>query len=637
MIDWAIDATKEAPAIRACGVEREPNEIRMTSTAPAAGGTGHPSAKRAFSRRVVALLAAAGLGGWLAAPAQGQSNDASATYTVTFQGEWTLSSTPGGVVGSAHFTTLIGAVHNRDVTFWSSGGTATPGIEAVAELGSTGTFRSEINARGTDVASVIQQSVGFGGRGSATFEIDVTTDHPLVTLVSMIGPSPDWFVGVSRLSLLSGGQWRSRHSVNLYPYDAGTEDGEEFSLSNPATSPQGTITSIRGTGKFSNEPMATLSFVRKDAPPPPPTRRISVADARASEGEPVTFTVRLAGGTLGSDLRLSATPGSEPGDTATADTDYVTAPRDVTIAAGRTTATFSVATVDDRDDEPDETFTVTLSARSGTTLPAGVTFTGRTATGTIMDDDVAGAVRHIPLFLPASDPLGRQSFARITNYSDEDGAVRVDAFDDEGSPYGPLTLSIDANETVHINSGDLEDGNPDKGLDGATGPGVGRWRLELASPLDLEVLAYVRTEDGFVTSMHDVVPHTGDGHHVAFFNPGRNASQVSRLRLINRGAETAEVVIEGFDGGGVSPGTEVRLSVPARGARTLTARELESAEGRGEAAQDLDGALGEGAGKWRLVVTSDRPIEVMSLLASPTGHLTNLSTAPGRMEPAPVQ
>ena len=390
--------------------------------------------------------------------------------------------------------------------------------------------------------------------------------------------------------------------------------------------------------------MATLSFVRKDAPPPPPppppppARRISVLDARASEGDPVTFTVRLAGGTLGSDLELSAKPGSAPGDTATADTDYATVARDVTIAAGRTSATFSVATVEDRGDEPDETFTVTLSPRTGTTLPAGVTITRRTATGTIMDDDLAGAVHHVPLFLPASDPLGRQSFARIINHSDEDGAVRIDAFDDEGSPYGPLTLSIDANETVHVNSDDLEDGNVDKGLDGATGrPGEGRWRLELTSSLDIEVLVYLRTEDGFVTSMHDVVPHTGDGHHVAIFNPGRNARQVSYLRLINRGAEAAEVTIEGFDGVGVSPGTQVRLSVPARGARALTARELESAEGRGEAVQDLDGALGEGAGKWRLVVTSDPPIEVMSLLASPTGHLTNLSTAPGRMEPAPVQ
>ena len=488
----------------------------MTSTAPTAGGTGRSSAKQAFSRLVVALLAAAGLGGGgLTAPAEGQSNGDPATYTVMFQGEWTTSSTPGGVVGGAHFTTLIGAVHNREVTLWSPGGTATPGIEGVAELGATGTFRSEINAKGADVASIIQQPVRFGGRGSAAFEIEVTTEHPLVTLVSMIGPSPDWFVGVSRLSLHEGGQWRSQRSVNLYPYDAGTEEGEEFSLNNPATSPQGTITSIRGMGKFSNEPMATLSFVRKD--------------------------------------------------------------------------------------------------------------------------DMAGAVHHVPLFLPASDPLGRQSFARIVNHSAEDGAVRIDAFDDKGSAYGPLTLTIETNETVHINSSDLEDGNVAKGLDGATGRGEGRWRLELTSPLDIEVLAYMRNEDGFVTSMHDVAPHTGNGYHVAIFNPGRNASQVSHLRLINRGAETAEVIIEGFDGRGASPGTQVRLSVPARGARELTARELESNEARGEAAQDIDGALGEGAGKWRLVVTSDRPIEVMSLLASPTGHLTNLSTAPGRMEPAPVQ
>ena len=135
----------------------------MTSMAPAAGGTGHPSARQAFSRLVVAVLAAAGLAGGPAAPAQGQSNGGSATYTVTFQGEWTTSSTPGGVVGSAHFPRLIGAVHNRGVTFWSSGGTATSGIEAVAELGSTGTFRSEINAKGADVASVIERSVGGAG------------------------------------------------------------------------------------------------------------------------------------------------------------------------------------------------------------------------------------------------------------------------------------------------------------------------------------------------------------------------------------------------------------------------------------------------------------------------------------------
>ena len=187
----------------------------------------------------------------------------SATYTVTFQGNWTIASTPGGVVAGAHFTTLIGAIHNDMVTFWESGGTATPGVENVAELGSTGTFKSEINAN-SNAISVIEKSVSGGGTGSATFEITPTNEHPLVTLLSMIGPSPDWFVGVSGRSLLdTQGQWESLLEVDLFPYDAGTEEGTEFSLNNQATSPQGVIASIKGMGKFSNVRMARLTFTRQ--------------------------------------------------------------------------------------------------------------------------------------------------------------------------------------------------------------------------------------------------------------------------------------------------------------------------------------------------------------------------------------
>ena len=159
-----------------------------------------------------------------------------------------------------------------------------------------------------------------------------------------------------------------------------------------------------------------------------------------------------------------------------------------------------------------------------------------TAPGGTSTDD-GQVVHHLPWFAPASDPLGRQSFARIINESDVAGEVRIVAFDDAGERYGPLTLTLDANETVHINSDDLERGNAGKGLDGETGEGEGRWRLALTSDLDLEVLGYLRTEDGFVTSVHDLAPRTEAGHHVVFFNPGGNTSQVSRLRLVNRGAE----------------------------------------------------------------------------------------------------
>ena len=47
-----------------------------------------------------------------------------AVYTIHFQGDWTTAATPDGVPVGAHFSRLIGAVHNAGVTFLESGGTA---------------------------------------------------------------------------------------------------------------------------------------------------------------------------------------------------------------------------------------------------------------------------------------------------------------------------------------------------------------------------------------------------------------------------------------------------------------------------------------------------------------------------------
>ena len=66
-----------------------------------------------------------------------------------------------------------------------------------------------------NAVAVIEKSLQGGGTPTATGDFTVTTDHPLVTLITMIAPSPDWFVGVHGESLLdAGGQWRTSHSVD---------------------------------------------------------------------------------------------------------------------------------------------------------------------------------------------------------------------------------------------------------------------------------------------------------------------------------------------------------------------------------------------------------------------------------------
>ena len=200
----------------------------------------------------------------LVSGAQAQQRS-TATYRVTFRGTWTTAVTPGGIPSGAHFTTLIGGVHNSEVTFLREGGMASAGVELMAELGGTSTLANEVRAAEPNALSVIRGSGNIGPTGSSTINmVTLTTDHPRVTLLTMVAPSPDWFVGVFGRSLLDElGEWLPSLVVNLYPWDAGTEDGTQFSLSNPATSPQGVITSLRGRGRFSNERIATLTFTRQ--------------------------------------------------------------------------------------------------------------------------------------------------------------------------------------------------------------------------------------------------------------------------------------------------------------------------------------------------------------------------------------
>jgi len=243
---------------------------------------------------------------------------------------------------------------------------------------------------------------------------------------------------------------------------------------------------------------------------------------------------------------------------------------------------------------------------------------------------------HISTFAPKSHET-HQGFARVVNHGEATATFQMDAYDDAGQRHGPVTLTLEAGHAQHFNSTDLEDGNEDKGLSGSIGAGDSDWRIELRGD-GLEVLSYMRTGDGFVTSLHDTAPLLGpvtvvdndDGersyeyrYDVPIFNPGRNINQVSMLRLVNPGDHAADVTITGIDSQGASGENAAALTLPGGASRSIPAADLESGEGLNDAQ-----GLGTGAGKWRLVVASDRPILVASLLASPTGHLTNLSTVP---------
>ncbi len=172
-----------------------------------------------------------------------------AEYKLTFDATWSPQTHPDRFPTgrNPHFTSLIGGTHNESVTFWEVGGTATSGIESMAETGSTGGFSREVEA------AISRQSAKTVLRGpsissspnNASMTFDIDSRWSLVTLTSMLAPSPDWFIGVSGLNLLDEkGEWLPKMEVELFAYDAGSEDGDNYSLSNPDTQPKEKIRRI---------------------------------------------------------------------------------------------------------------------------------------------------------------------------------------------------------------------------------------------------------------------------------------------------------------------------------------------------------------------------------------------------------
>ena len=170
------------------------------------------------------------------------------TYTVTFTSTWSSATHPLNFPSNPHFSGLIGATHNDTVSFWSEGSIASPGIEQMAETGGKTGLQSEIQeAQQAGTADFVLNGGGISvSPGSVELEFFIREDHPYVSLVSMIAPSPDWFVGVDKLLLYENGAWKDRVEVDLSAYDAGSDSGSNYTSANADTQPKQVIASITG-------------------------------------------------------------------------------------------------------------------------------------------------------------------------------------------------------------------------------------------------------------------------------------------------------------------------------------------------------------------------------------------------------
>jgi hypothetical protein len=212
------------------------------------------------------LAVAVALGSTLAmAEGVAAGSPASAAYSVTFQGSWSMETHPLKFPPNAHFSGLIGATHNGHYTIFREGGRATEGLERLAEAGRHSPLDEEI--KGAAQAGTVGALIESGpikpvpGQVQAVFEVD--DSHPIISLVAMIAPSPDWFTGVS-VNLNENGQWLAEKTITAYAWDAGTDVGSTYQAPDANSREKVTVNTaphFQNAGKLA--PVGTFTFVRQ--------------------------------------------------------------------------------------------------------------------------------------------------------------------------------------------------------------------------------------------------------------------------------------------------------------------------------------------------------------------------------------
>ena len=151
-------------------------------------------------------------------------------YQIRFEHNWDKARFATGFPANPHFSPLVGATHNQQAVIWRpQDQPATAGLEQVAETGKTSTFTAELNQlKQQGYVDAIFKSTGGVSPGKQSITVALSEQFPLLSAISMIAPSPDWFVGVRDVNLFTGSGWIERLELDLKLYDSGTDTGTTF-------------------------------------------------------------------------------------------------------------------------------------------------------------------------------------------------------------------------------------------------------------------------------------------------------------------------------------------------------------------------------------------------------------------------
>jgi hypothetical protein len=186
-----------------------------------------------------------------------------ARYKLTFNAGWSAQTHPNDFPSSAHFSGLIGMTHNGNTMLFVESEIASDGIKNMAETGGKNPLETEIqNFISIGTGNILISGGGINSSpGEVSLEFDITSSHPMVSVVSMLAPSPDWFISVSNINLIENNAWVTSKTITVDIYDAGTDDGMTFQSPDEPTDPKVPIFTITTPPLAVNNVVAPLGSI----------------------------------------------------------------------------------------------------------------------------------------------------------------------------------------------------------------------------------------------------------------------------------------------------------------------------------------------------------------------------------------
>ncbi|XP_065196738.1 spondin-2-like [Sycon ciliatum] len=173
------------------------------------------------------------------------------TYTVRLEFLWPASDYFLPV--NPHWSRSVFATHSGCAVIFRNQVQPSEGIASLTARGEPTELQNETAAYSDRVRSFVIAPPVSTAAGNATGEVTADRYHPEMTALSMIAPSPSWFVGVDSVPLCTGDVWVQSAVYDIAPWNAGADGGRNYSSPDDTLSPFNVTRRIRkssGTDVF---------------------------------------------------------------------------------------------------------------------------------------------------------------------------------------------------------------------------------------------------------------------------------------------------------------------------------------------------------------------------------------------------